>query len=414
MSRIPGVRAAFAFGILLVAAILSCNSADTGGPAVQREVLPDGRVRLTYAASVPLREDTVVADVRIGSLEGDGPTTFGDLRGIAVGDDGAIYVLDVQKSELQAFNADGSFRATLTRSGQGPGEISRGHGVAMSPEGTLWINDSGNRAIVGISADGGEAGRYPLMVGGWAFYWSGSIDSRGVFWEQWGHSVEEPPFDITATGPVEATRRVYYKSFDPGTEAYDSVQIGLESARGYRAALASGGQLSMGIPFSSRRLATIDRNADIWTANAGAYGITKMNATGDTLIALHVEVDPSPVTEEDLEIWRESAAATFERAPGIRADIERLIPEQKPVLTRLVSDDEGRLWVERTVPPDHAPLFDVFDGEGSYISSVRLFRGIPDDPAPVIRDGRIHALVLGDFDEPYVVAAPLPAIFGGP
>ncbi len=121
-----------------------------------------------------------------------------------------------------------------------------------------------------------------------------------------------------------------------------------------------------------------------------------------------MEAEPLPLTDEELSLWWEPRAASLEGAPEVRAAVDALVPELKPVLTRLATDDEKRLWVGRTAPAGAAPLFDVFDEAGSYIGSVRLFPGMSEDVGPVIRNGRLYAVVRGEFDEPYVVSAPLP------
>lgn len=407
----PAVRIAPVARVVAFLVVASCGGAGTDGPAVERETLPDGRVLVRYGAPVSPAEDSVVADVRIGSLDDAGPATFGQVRGIAVGHDGAIYVLDGQSAELRAFEPDGSYRATLARRGQGPGELTEAHGVAVAPDGSLWVNDSRNGAMIGLAPDGGEVGRHPLMVGGWSFIWSGTIDANGVFWEPWSHQIAGTAFDMTATGPTESTRHVFYKSFDPHTQAYDSVAIGRDETRGFRAALEGGGQMSLGIPHTAGRVSTIAPDATIWTARSGAYAITKMDPSGDTLLVLHMEAAPLPVTADDLERWR---APMRERLGPVVADLERLIPDHKPLLTRLLADDEGRLWVGRTVPTDEAPLFDVFDDDANYLGSVRLFERMSEMVAPVVRNGRAYALVRGELDEPYVVAGPLPASLRNP
>src|SRR5690606_31727251 len=115
----------------------------------------------------------------------------------------------------------------------------------------------------------------------------------------------------------------YYKSFDPRTQTYDSVQIGIDRRRAFRAA-TDRGQLVVGIPFDAGRFAAIDANANIWTAWSAEYVITRVNAAGDTTLVIRRDVPAEPVTGEDLEGWRAMQASLFERAPGIQARIEEL------------------------------------------------------------------------------------------
>lgn len=365
-----------------------------------------GRIVVTYASNPAVREDTLEIDVRIGRLEGDGPDTFGDVRAIEVGEDGTIYVLDYQASELRAFTPEGSYLRTIASRGRGPGEIATANGLKFAPDGTLWVNDHGKRMLTGLSVGGGEVGHHPAVVPGWGYVWTGTIDSNGVFWEQWNHSITPPQIDVSATGPVENESRGYYKSFDPRTEAYDSVELGVAKFYGYRAAY-QGGQANMRIPFTSSPVVTMDRSGNIWIADSGAYTVTRMSSTGDTVLVLQVNVPTESITQEDREAWRSSSEAIFEQIPALR-EVEALFPQSKPLLTGLIADDEGRLWVGRTVAAGESPLFDVYDGEGEYRASVRLFEAASSNLKPVIRGDRVYALGTGEFDEHYILAGELP------
>jgi hypothetical protein len=393
--------------VLFAAALAACGEGNARTSLAVRETLPDGRVVVTYP-SRPAGVDTVVADVRIGSEDGTGPDVFGDVRGIEVGDDGTIYVLDYLAAEVRAFAPDGRHVATLARKGAGPGELSEPNGMAFGPDGTLWVNDHGNGVLIGLSKEGREEGRHPRIVPGYGYLWSGGIDSSGVFREQWSHALREVEHDIEATGIVEGQTRQYFKSFDPRTQAYESVIIGLATYRSLRAAYP-GGQMVMGLPFAPSSIAALDRAGNVWTASSDAYTITRASAAGDTLLVLKVEETAPAVTAEDRAEWEEGMSRVFERVPSIRAELESHIPERKPILTQLVTDDEGRLWVGRTVPAGEAPLYDVFDREGEYLGATRLFEGMSAYLPFVVRRGRVYAMVRDDLDVPYVVSGPVPA-----
>ena len=63
-------------------------------------------------------------DLRIGTLD-EGPASFADIRGVAVGEGGSVWVLDFKTQEIRAFDAKGKFIRLIARSGSGPGEIRR-------------------------------------------------------------------------------------------------------------------------------------------------------------------------------------------------------------------------------------------------------------------------------------------------
>jgi hypothetical protein len=57
---------------------------------------------------------TLVEELRIGAAETDA-TTFTDVRGVAIGTNGQIFVLEYRTQEIRAFDARGKFLLSSTR-----------------------------------------------------------------------------------------------------------------------------------------------------------------------------------------------------------------------------------------------------------------------------------------------------------
>lgn len=412
------IRKADRARILVPAAfLLSALGAGCGGGTVppspgEREILPDGRVLVTYREHPAVAEDTVREVVRIGSLEGGGPESFGSVRALEVDAEGTIYVLDQQASEVRAFGADGRYLRTVATRGQGPGEITSANGILLGPDGVLWVNDHGARVVMGLTPEGVEVARHPPVVPGFGFTWQAGVDGEGVFREVWSSPVGGARMEMPTTGPTESEIGEYLRSYDPRTQGYDSVALGVDRRRAYAIVIPQG-FIGTQIPFDPVPLVAVASDGGAWVANSGTYRIARIDASGDTLLVLRVEVAPDPVTDADRAAWRSGPGARFQEFPRELAGIEALMPRFKPLLTRLLSDDAGRIWVGRTVPDGAAPLFDVFDGEGRFLASLRLFDGLSPFMGPRVRAGRVHALVLGEFDEHYVAVGVLPAALGG-
>lgn len=389
--------------VALIVLLVACTNADRAG---QRVTLADGTVQVHYPRLPDLAEDTIVPDVRIGSMDGTEAETFGDIRGIEVDDKGRIYVLDQQAAEVRSFSPDGHYLATLTHRGDGPAEISRANGMVFDNRGTLWVQDYAKRAILGLSTDGEEVARVPMLVSGYGYLWNASINDRGVFWQTWEHS-EERRVAEPEPGVQTGVYFRFYKSWDPATEVYDSIFLGDAQARTYVVRMANGWSV-FGLPFAPGPLAAMDRVDRIWTGTSDTYRLARLDASGDTTLILQVDLEGPVVTPEEKTDWLESMNRYEGEAGRLKAELGALVPERKPVLERLVVDDENRLWVRRSVTAGELPLFDVFDGEGEYLGSVRM----PADTwltfPPVIRGGRMYFIVRDDFDVPYVVGAPLP------
>ena len=72
----------------------------SAGGVTTRETLPSGIERVTNVLpDDPSPTWTLVEELRVGSVDGDGPDVFGELRGLVVLPDGGFAVLDSQAQE---------------------------------------------------------------------------------------------------------------------------------------------------------------------------------------------------------------------------------------------------------------------------------------------------------------------------
>jgi DNA-binding beta-propeller fold protein YncE len=70
------------------------------------------------------------------------PGDFGAPQGIAVDQDGDVYVTDTLNDRVEIFDADGNFISTFGKAGDGPGTFSRPKGLAIDGDGHIWVADS--------------------------------------------------------------------------------------------------------------------------------------------------------------------------------------------------------------------------------------------------------------------------------
>jgi predicted membrane-bound mannosyltransferase/DNA-binding beta-propeller fold protein YncE len=133
------------------------------GPAVAEASVTD-----PYAASFQ-------ADLKPIQVFGTAGSEQGQLmspRGIAVGSDGLIYVVDWGNSRIQVFDADGQFVRTwgtpcsletgagcVDPDGSGPQPLGAGQfrepwGIAVADDGTVYVADTWNHRIQHFTADG--------------------------------------------------------------------------------------------------------------------------------------------------------------------------------------------------------------------------------------------------------------------
>ena len=108
----------------------------------------------------------LVEELRIGGAD-SGAASLNDVRDIALGARGQIYVFDYQAQEIRLFDAGGKFVRLVGRKGAGPGEFTQPNGIRTAPDGSLWVNDHSNARFMEHRLSWtGTALRRPLPRGG--------------------------------------------------------------------------------------------------------------------------------------------------------------------------------------------------------------------------------------------------------
>lgn len=69
------------------------------------------------------------------------PGDFAKPTGLAVDQDGNLYVCDTLNDRIEVFDADGKFISTYGKNGDGPGYFARPKGVAIDGDGHIWVAD---------------------------------------------------------------------------------------------------------------------------------------------------------------------------------------------------------------------------------------------------------------------------------
>ena len=128
--------------VVLVASGCRAQDSQVGEVATALvDTLEAGRIRVVNAGPEWTEADgwTAEEDLRIGTLEGEGPDQFGQVAALKVDAQGRIYVLDYLSQDIRVFEADGSHSHTIGGPGEGPGEFMRAAGLNWHPDGNLWV-----------------------------------------------------------------------------------------------------------------------------------------------------------------------------------------------------------------------------------------------------------------------------------
>ncbi len=119
---------------------------------------PDGIFLREWGGQCNLSTEQVCAD-----LDGDGPMGPGDGQfqepwGIAVAEDGRVYVADTWNHRVQVFDSDGSFLTKWGMYGMVPDADSWGfygpRDIAVDDQGRVFVTDTGNKRVMVYDQDG--------------------------------------------------------------------------------------------------------------------------------------------------------------------------------------------------------------------------------------------------------------------
>lgn len=379
-------RPALAILALLTAA--ACRPADPGWAGTV-DTLPTGQVLVRNPATAlwPAgAEWRVREELRIGTVEGDGPDLFGRVGGLAVDAAGRTYVLEMQAQEIRVFDSAGGHVRTIGRRGGGPGELNQAVFMQFGPDRNLWVVDPQNNRVSVFDTAGTYLQGHGMPGGFVIFPWPGGFDVQGRYYA---------PVPRPTTGEF----RMALARFDAAMRPLDTVDVPTDPVRRERFELRRGNSgWSATVPFTPGFSWQLSPAGTFWGMFTGEYRLFELSPAGDTLRTITRAFEPLPVTDADMEAAR-ARLAWFVREGG-QVDWSK-IPGTKPATVDFVVDAAGYAWVTPVTADDEGPVLDVFDPDGRYLGRValpgRLFG------RPLVLGDRMYAVVQNELEVPFVV-----------
>lgn len=368
----------------------------------------DGVLRVvnTPPASGPLPTLVAEEELRVGTVEGRGPASFGLIRAVAVLPDGRFAVADGQAQEVRLFGPDGRHLRTFGGEGAGPGELRGMQGVHVDREGMLRVAEQGNARLSVFDPDTGFVTSYPLRLYRFAFRgsWDAVVDSTGRTF-------------VNSSGRYGEGRYDMLRVYDPQMNQLDSIpyhdstgELERDLPGAWRVSLGGTAWTWAPIPFYALAHDVLAPTGEFWSSTEGAarLEVARWTPPGDTSLVLTSERQPDPVSRAERDSAmaevREDLAERVSSPPSLDAS---RVPATKPPLYGLSLDDRGRLWVRITEPTADSTVYDVFRRDGSYAETVRLPFRVDRYVPPVVRGDALWAVVTDEMDVQYVVRARL-------
>lgn len=401
-----------AVALLLIAGAFGCGSETSDSVGLRRSQRGDTTVVRTALRAETGGPGAWVPEVTIGEVDGPPERVFGRVRAIVAGVDGRIYVLDGQVPTVRVFDADGAYRSSWGRQGQGPGELQGPDaGLIDLPDGRLVVRDPGNARLQLYSPQGDNAGTWPVITGQYI--------NRRAFGLQ-GDTLLNPDL-VNPADPLPEWRPGLVR-IAPDGSVLDTLAIPATGRRAHRFVARVGGNAAeIDLPFDATEHWAWHPGGYLVLGVGDEYAITLDRPEGP--LRIEGEVEPVQVSSQE-EAQEEERVLNAMRwlDRGWRWDGPR-IPDTKPAFSGIWTGRDGRIWVLRegegyeSDDPSYDPedpfdteirwrserFVDAFEPDGTFLGTAILPRDLDLRVPPVLRGDRMWAVTRDDLGVQRVV-----------
>lgn len=299
----------------------------------------------------------------IGLEEGDNNYIFYKIRGIDVDSEGRIYVLDGGNHRIQVFDKDGKFLKTIGKKGQGPGELNKPTSISLGSDGKIFITEYLPAKITCFNfTDGKYINDFMLNEGALL---SLQVDNNNL-------NVEVIKLRVQNNKPNEVLEIDKLNEFGDFIKKIEELNEPMKLQRS--------GNFYFASDYEPKFTWTVDLTGKIYTGIGNKYEISMYDTAG----ILNVKFG---------RIYKQARISSKEKNKELEKLPKHLrnkikVPELKPVFDRIISDDNGNIWVH-IFEKDKNGLeqFDVFNAEGIYLKKVIL-----KDRPLLIKNGFAYAI----------------------
>ena len=169
----------------------------------------------------------------------------------------------------------------------------------------------------------------------------------------------------------------------------------------YASQSACRGSMHFPLPYSRDLLLRFDPRGFVWYGVTDEYRITRRAFHDGSELGFDGPAEARPLTRaerDSVDRYLRTARREFNVSFN-----ETVKPERHPVFDGLYLNRGGeQVWIKRA-ETNMGTHFDVFNRRGDLLSDAMSDVVIESQPSPVIIGHRLWALVLGEFDEPYIV-----------
>jgi hypothetical protein len=397
--------------VVLLACRATPDPADADSVRVAVDTI-DGVERVTSTGEAPRWSAKVLLELgSVGGAAEAEPDEFGWVSSVSLGPDGLLYVADLGRERVVAFDTTGVLRRTIGRKGQGPGEFCGVFSIAWRAD-TLLALDSCNARVGSFSLDGRWLGQHPAL----ATLAASPVDfrlyrvgPREVY--QWGYREVDGRLEGIWSGNDASGAPVAWPRIR-GSAVMPHIAI-LEEEREVEIPDKVVCTMGRGVswfehPFAVRLVEHPAPESRVYVATSDLYRVALLDAAGDTLRIIERAVESPALTDATwsptlarFEEWMEDK----DRSQCRPRTLGR--PEHMPAIESLMVDVLGRLWVERNL--ETGTLWEVFDETGAMVGAIEGFDHDRQRTVPWLGGEHVAWVSRGELDLPRVHLARISA-----
>ncbi len=374
-------------GLRLISLLLSTTMVFAG-----EETTIDGVVHIKNDNIPPLGSEVVTLEELWRAGGQDDETIFGSIVAATTDEDGNIYLLDAQLSTVHVYSPEGEFLRTLSREGEGPGEIQRGEDILFLPDGTIGVAHFFTGKVVRFDKDGVPSGT--LYPGSDDPTTGGLRSLRNLRLR--GNNLVACGGTMVASPGGTAKRTSYIMSItSDGTEKIRYLDKTTETSFGRREFIEKDSY------FADDDRWALGPDGKVYAAvERDRYKVHVYDPDGTLIRVIERDYEPRKRTAEEKDRVAEGVVMIIN---GERVMPDAQIEENAPCISGMWVTDDGTLWVRSSHGGQDQPdgimiTYDLFDASGHYQKQVSLAcdGDAKEDALYFLADGKI-ALARGVF-----------------
>jgi len=281
-------------------------------------------------------------DLTIGLKEGQEDYILLQPVDLDVDAQGNIYVLDRKASHIKVYDKNGKFLRTISKKGQGPGEVQGPRDIHITPEGEILVNDTLTRRLLFFSLDG----KFIREV------------SAGKMW-----MLLNPKVDTS--GNIIAAFTLMGEEFKEELKKFDSQLKPILTI-----ASIPVGKPPVFNPYFPRVYWCVDKEDNIIWGITTKYEFNIINHQGKLIKKIVKDYNPEKITKKD----KAKMIKDMYGDNPVPSDVKLEFPKNFPAFWEFTCDKQGRIFVRthEKEKEEKGSYYDVFDPEGRYIAKVFL------------------------------------------